>query len=74
MPDCGATYLLPRMIGLSRAMELSLLAEKLPAETALGNREHARLLLQHAIKLNPALLAFHGEEARKLMKDLGVER
>ncbi|MBS0559805.1 MAG: enoyl-CoA hydratase/isomerase family protein [Proteobacteria bacterium] len=35
VPDCGASYILPRLIGLSRAMELSLLAEKLPAETAL---------------------------------------
>ncbi len=35
VPDCGSSYVLPRMIGLSRAMELSLLAEKLPAETAL---------------------------------------
>ena len=35
VPDCGATFLLPRMIGMSRALELSLLAEKLPAETAL---------------------------------------
>jgi len=35
VPDCGSSYVLPRMIGMSRAMELSLLAEKLPAETAL---------------------------------------
>lgn len=35
VPDCGSSYLLPRLIGLSRAMELSLLAEKLPAERAL---------------------------------------
>jgi 2-(1,2-epoxy-1,2-dihydrophenyl)acetyl-CoA isomerase len=34
VPDGGATYLLPRMIGWSRAMELSLMAEKLPAEKA----------------------------------------
>ena len=35
VPDGGATYLLPRMIGWGRAIELSLLAERLPAETAL---------------------------------------
>jgi 2-(1,2-epoxy-1,2-dihydrophenyl)acetyl-CoA isomerase len=35
IPDGGATYILPRMIGLARAMELSLLGERLPAETAL---------------------------------------
>lgn len=35
VPDCGSSYILPRMIGMSRALELSLLAEKLPAETAL---------------------------------------
>ena len=35
IPDGGATYLLPRLIGLTRAMELSLLAERLPAEKAL---------------------------------------
>jgi 2-(1,2-epoxy-1,2-dihydrophenyl)acetyl-CoA isomerase len=34
VPDGGATYLLPRMIGWSRAIELSLLAERLPAEKA----------------------------------------
>jgi len=35
VPDGGATYLLPRIIGWSRAVELSLLAERLPAEKAL---------------------------------------
>jgi 2-(1,2-epoxy-1,2-dihydrophenyl)acetyl-CoA isomerase len=35
VPDAGSTYLLPRLVGLARAMELSLLGEKLPAEKAL---------------------------------------
>lgn len=35
VPDGGATYLLPRLIGKARAMELMLLGEKLPAKTAL---------------------------------------
>lgn len=35
VPDCGATWLLPRRIGHARAIELSLLGEKLPARTAL---------------------------------------
>ena len=34
IPDGGATYLLPRLVGWGRAMELSLLAERLPAQTA----------------------------------------
>ncbi|HEX6861119.1 MAG TPA: enoyl-CoA hydratase/isomerase [Caulobacteraceae bacterium] len=35
VPDGGSTYLLPRMIGRARAMEMTLLGEKLPARTAL---------------------------------------
>ncbi|MDZ7686062.1 MAG: enoyl-CoA hydratase-related protein [Gammaproteobacteria bacterium] len=34
VPDGGATWILPRIIGFRRAMELSMLAERLPAETA----------------------------------------
>ena len=34
VPDGGSTYMLPRLVGWGRAMELSLLAERLPAETA----------------------------------------
>ncbi len=35
IPDGGATFMLPRMIGWSRAMELSLLADRLSARQAL---------------------------------------
>ena len=34
VPDGGASFMLPRMIGWGRAVELSLLAERLPAEKA----------------------------------------
>ncbi len=35
VPDCGSTWILPRIIGKARSVELSLLGEKLPAEKAL---------------------------------------
>jgi 2-(1,2-epoxy-1,2-dihydrophenyl)acetyl-CoA isomerase len=35
VPDGGSTWLLPRLVGNARAKELSLLAEKLPADKAL---------------------------------------
>ena len=34
VPDGGSTFMLPRLIGWGRAMELSMLAERLPAEQA----------------------------------------
>jgi 2-(1,2-epoxy-1,2-dihydrophenyl)acetyl-CoA isomerase len=56
VPDCGSTWLLPRLIGKARAIELSLLGEKLPAETALQwglvNRVHDdATLMDEAMKL-----------------------
>lgn len=35
VPDGGSTYLLPRLIGKARAMEMALMGEKVPARTAL---------------------------------------
>src|SRR5205807_4469636 len=35
IPDAGSTYLLPRTVGMARALELALLSEKVDAETAL---------------------------------------
>jgi 2-(1,2-epoxy-1,2-dihydrophenyl)acetyl-CoA isomerase len=62
VPDCGSSWLLPRLIGMARAMELSLLAERLPAETALSwgliNRiEPDDALMPKAMDLAHALAA-----------------
>jgi len=35
VPDCGSTWLLPRLIGKARSVELSLMGERLAAEKAL---------------------------------------
>jgi len=35
IPDGGSTYMLPRLIGKARAMEMALLGERLPAPKAL---------------------------------------
>ncbi|MDO8421061.1 MAG: enoyl-CoA hydratase/isomerase [Parvibaculum sp.] len=60
VPDGGSTWILPRLVGKARAMELSLLGEKLPAETALAwglvNRVYDDATLM--------------EEAKKLALDL----
>jgi 2-(1,2-epoxy-1,2-dihydrophenyl)acetyl-CoA isomerase len=62
VPDCGSSWLLPRLIGMARAMELSLLAERLPAETALSwgliNRmEDDADLMPKAMQMAQALAA-----------------
>lgn len=56
VPDCGSTWILPRLIGKARAVELSLLGEKLPAEKALEwglvNRVHDdAALMEETMKL-----------------------
>jgi 2-(1,2-epoxy-1,2-dihydrophenyl)acetyl-CoA isomerase len=56
VPDCGSTWLLPRLIGRARSIELSLMGERLPAEKALEwglvNRVHDdAVLMDEAMKL-----------------------
>ncbi|WP_298258534.1 enoyl-CoA hydratase/isomerase [Bradyrhizobium sp.] len=56
VPDCGSTWLLPRLVGKARAIELSLMGERLPAEKALEwglvNRLHDdAVLMEEAMKL-----------------------
>lgn len=62
VPDGGATWLLPRMIGMARAKELSLLGEKLPAEKALEWGLVNRVFPDEALM----------DEARKLGRDLAA--
>jgi len=62
IPDGGATYILPRLISTVRAMELSLLGERLPAEKALEWGMINRIyddqdLLPEALKLAKELAA-----------------
>ena len=56
VPDCGSTWLLPRLVGKARSIELSLMGERLPAEKALEwgliNRVHDDAeLMKEAMKL-----------------------
>jgi 2-(1,2-epoxy-1,2-dihydrophenyl)acetyl-CoA isomerase len=56
VPDCGSTWLMPRLIGKARAIELSLMGERLPAEKALEwglvNRVYDdAVLMDEAMKL-----------------------
>lgn len=56
VPDCGSTWLLPRLIGKARSVELSLMGERLPAEKALEwglvNRVYNDgVLMEEAMKL-----------------------
>lgn len=62
VPDGGSTWLLPRLIGKARAIELSLLGEKLPAAKALGwglvNRVFADgELMKNALEMGRELAA-----------------
>ncbi len=61
VPDGGSTYLLPRLIGWGRAVELSLLAERLPAEQA-----HQWGLVNRLYDDNEALMAGAMDIARRL--------
>src|ERR1700710_239666 len=61
VPDCGSTWLLPRLIGKARSVELSLMGEKLAAEKAL------EWGLVNRVFDDTALM----EETMKIARDLG---
>jgi len=61
VPDGGSTFMLPRLIGWGRAMELSLLAERLPAEQA-----HQWGLVNRLYDDNEALMSGAMDIARRL--------
>jgi 2-(1,2-epoxy-1,2-dihydrophenyl)acetyl-CoA isomerase len=60
VPDGGSTWILPRLVGRARAMELSLMGERLPAEKAL------EWGLIYRVVDDAQLL----DEAKKLARDL----
>ena len=74
VPDGGATWILPRLVGMARARELSLLGERLPAEQALAwgliNRVHDDAELPAAARALAAELAAGPTRALALMRRL----
>jgi len=63
VPDCGSTWLLPRLIGKARSVELSLMGERLPAEKAL------EWGLVNRVYDDAALM----DETMKLARELGLD-
>src|SRR5690606_39421001 len=53
IPDAGSTYFLPRLVGSGKAMGLTMLGEKLPAEEA-EDRKSTRLNSSH-VKISYAV-------------------
>lgn len=63
VPDGGSTFILPRLAGWGRAVELSMLAERLPAETA-----HQWGLVNRIYEDTTALMTGAMELAQRLAK------
>jgi 2-(1,2-epoxy-1,2-dihydrophenyl)acetyl-CoA isomerase len=57
VPDGGSTWILTRRVGVARAMELSMLAEKLPAETAMAWGAVNRVVEDSALMTEATALA-----------------
>jgi 2-(1,2-epoxy-1,2-dihydrophenyl)acetyl-CoA isomerase len=57
VPDAGATWLLPRLAGRARAMEMMMLGERIPAEQALGWGMIARVVEDGELAAEAAALA-----------------
>lgn len=57
IPDAGATWLLPRLVGRARAMEMMLLGERVPAEKALEWGLISRVVEDEALEAEAVALA-----------------
>ena len=57
IPDAGATWLLPRLAGRARAMEMMMLGERVPAEQALEWGLISRVVEDDALESEAAALA-----------------
>jgi len=57
IPDAGATWLLPRLAGRARAMEMMMLGERIPAEQALDWGMIARMVDDEELASEAAALA-----------------
>jgi 2-(1,2-epoxy-1,2-dihydrophenyl)acetyl-CoA isomerase len=57
VPDCGSSWTLPRLVGRARALELALLGDRLPAETALSWGLVNRVVDDAALEAETAALA-----------------
>jgi 2-(1,2-epoxy-1,2-dihydrophenyl)acetyl-CoA isomerase len=77
VPDGGLTFLLPRAIGVSRAREMALLAEPLPAEKALEWGLINRLLPDEQLQEEASVIAKRmadGAASLPLMRELFQDR
>ncbi|MBV9882388.1 MAG: enoyl-CoA hydratase/isomerase family protein [Sphingomonadaceae bacterium] len=57
VPDAGATWLLPRLAGRARAMEMMMLGERIPAEQAAAWGMISRMVEEDELESEAALLA-----------------
>ncbi len=57
IPDAGATWILPRLVGRARAMEMMMLGERIPAEQALEWGLVSRVVEDEALVSEAATLA-----------------
>ena len=57
VPDCGSLYFLPRIVGLAKALELSLLGERIDAREALRLGLVTRVVLEDELPAATAELA-----------------
>ncbi|MCF4164538.1 enoyl-CoA hydratase/isomerase [Zavarzinia compransoris] len=72
VPDGGSSWLLPRLVGRARAIELALMAEKLPAEKALEWGLINRVV--EDADLMPTAMEIAGRLAKGPTKTLGMIR